>query len=82
MSIIAIGDIHGCARTLDALLQTLAPKSDETLLFVGDYIDRGPDSKGVIDRLIRLKKEHPCIFLRGNHEDLLLRYLDHGEFDL
>ena len=82
MSIIAIGDIHGCARTLDTLLQTLAPTPEETLLFVGDYIDRGPDSKGVIDRLIQLKKEHPCIFLRGNHEDLLLRYLDHGEFDL
>ena len=82
MSIIAIGDIHGCALTLDLLLKTVAPRPQDTLVFVGDYIDRGPDSKGVIDRLIRLEKKQDCIFLRGNHEDLFLGYVDRGEYDL
>lgn len=72
MGLIAIGDIHGCARTLDLLLERLAPTPDDTLVFIGDYVDRGPDSAGVIDRLLRLRDEVPCIFLRGNHEQLLL----------
>ena len=82
MGLIAIGDIHGCARTLDALLERLAPAADDHLIFVGDYIDRGPDSKGVIDRLLRLQEEQRCTFLRGNHEALMLGYLDAGEYDL
>lgn len=72
MGLLAIGDIHGCARTLDLLLERLAPTSDDTLVFIGDYVDRGPNSAGVIDRLLRLRDEVPCIFLRGNHEQLLL----------
>jgi len=82
MRLIAIGDIHGCARTLDGLLKLLNTKSDDHLIFIGDYIDRGPDSKGVIDRLIALSKELKCTFLRGNHEDLFLGYLDDGEYDI
>lgn len=76
MGLIAIGDIHGCAITMDALLDRIQPGPDDTLIFIGDYIDRGPDSKGVIDRLIRLREEQECVFLRGNHEELLLGYLD------
>lgn len=82
MGLIAIGDIHGCAKTLDALLDRLELTSDDHLIFVGDYIDRGPDSKGVIDRLIALKEEHECTFLRGNHEALMLGYFDMGAFNL
>lgn len=82
MGLIAIGDIHGCAITMDALLDRIQPGPDDTLIFIGDYIDRGPDSKGVIDRLIRLREEQECVFLRGNHEELLLGYLDRGEYDL
>ncbi|MDX1547649.1 MAG: metallophosphoesterase [Rhodothermales bacterium] len=82
MGFIAIGDIHGCARTLDALLERLAPANGDHLVFIGDYIDRGPDSKGVIDRLLALHERQACTFLRGNHEALLLGYLDEGEFDL
>jgi Calcineurin-like phosphoesterase. len=59
---VAIGDIHGCLSPLQALIDKLAPSSDETLVFLGDYIDRGPDSKGVIDYLLTLKETHPCIF--------------------
>ena len=82
MGLIAIGDVHGCALTLDSLLQKLNPGSEDHLVFIGDYIDRGPDSKGVIDRLIKLKDEVKCTFLRGNHEELLLGYLDMGEYDI
>jgi len=82
MGLIAIGDIHGCAKSLDALLQTLDPSPDDHLLFVGDYIDRGPNSRGVIDRLLALRKEVDCTFLRGNHEAMMLEYLDNGTFSL
>ncbi|HEY3417427.1 MAG TPA: metallophosphoesterase [Armatimonadota bacterium] len=67
---IAIGDIHGMADLLDALLAQL-PRDGE-LVFLGDYIDRGPDSKQVLERLLRLREERPCRFLRGNHEDMAL----------
>ena len=82
MKMIAIGDIHGCARTLDGLLRQLIPEPDDHLIFIGDYMDRGPDSKGVIDRLLALAEEQRCTFLRGNHEDLFLGYLDRGEYDI
>lgn len=82
MGLIAIGDVHGCARSLEALLKALAPNADDHLIFVGDYIDRGPDSKGVIDVLLELRKSYHCTFLRGNHEALILDYLDRGEFEL
>lgn len=79
MGLIAIGDIHGCPATLDVLLDRLAPGPDDHLVFVGDYIDRGPDSKAVIERLLALKEEPPaCTFLRGNHEALMLDYLAGG----
>jgi len=82
MGLIAIGDIHGCAKSLDALLERLELSDDDHLLFVGDYIDRGPDSKGVIDRLLDLREEYECTFLRGNHESLMLGYLNAGAFNL
>lgn len=82
MSLIAIGDIHGCARTLEALLERLAPAKDDHLVFVGDYIDRGPDSRSVVDRLLDLREEHQCTFLRGNHEALMLDYVDRGAYEL
>jgi serine/threonine protein phosphatase 1 len=71
-----IGDIHGCADEVDCLLDALAPTSADTLIFLGDYIDRGPSPKAVIDRLLRLPHEGPrCIFLKGNHEDMFLAFL-------
>ena len=82
MGLIAIGDIHGCAATLDALLDRLDLTSDDHLIFVGDYIDRGPNSKAVIDRLLDLRDTTRCTFLRGNHEAFMLDYLDMNAFDL
>jgi len=82
MSLYAVGDIPGCARTLNVLLDRIAPSADDHLVFVGDYIDRGPDTRSVIERLLDLETEVQCTFLKGNHEALMLAYLDFGEYEL
>jgi serine/threonine protein phosphatase 1 len=73
----AIGDIHGCVRELETLLVGLPLGRGDTLAFVGDYIDRGPDSRAVIDLLLEAKRrpEITTVFLKGNHEDMCLAYL-------
>ena len=71
----AVGDIHGCLHLLKKLIDIIQPTNEDTIIFLGDYIDRGPDSKGVIDFLIDLKDKTNCIFLIGNHEDMMLQYL-------
>ena len=74
MRTLAIGDIHGASTALDALLATVAPIPQDLLVFLGDYVDRGPDSKGVLDRLIALATAgQPMVCLRGNHELMMLR---------
>lgn len=82
MSLYGIGDIHGCANTLELLLEDISPSSDDHLVFIGDYVDRGPNTKGVIDRLIRLRSECRCTFLRGNHEEMMINFLDFRESEL
>jgi len=80
--LLAIGDIHGCLDLLDGLLDRIVPTSDDILVFLGDYIDRGGDSPGVIDLLLELQKQFPAtVFLKGNHEQMLLQYLA-GSLDL
>ena len=76
----AIGDVHGQITQLEALLALLPLTSEDTLLFLGDYIDRGENSRAVVERLIEIKAERPdTIFLRGNHEELLLNAFDEQE---
>jgi len=70
--IVAIGDIHGCVRSLKTLWNKLKPHRDALHIFIGDYIDRGPNSKGVVDFLLDVRHDRKCIFLRGNHEQMLL----------
>ena len=76
--IFAIGDIHGSYGQLQDLMQKIPIDfANDTLVFIGDYIDRGPGSVEVVDFLIDLKKRVPgIIFLKGNHEDMLQKYLD------
>jgi serine/threonine protein phosphatase 1 len=69
---IAIGDIHGCSQAFAALLRALAPTSDDLLVVLGDYIDRGPDSCGVVEMLIDLERRCRLVSLMGNHEELFL----------
>src|SRR5262245_13698118 len=75
---IAIGDIHGCADALAALIDAIAPLADDTVISVGDLIDRGPDSRGVIEQMIALGGQCWLITLQGNHEELLLAALCDG----
>lgn len=73
MSQYAIGDIHGCNKTFNILLQTLNIKKGDALYLLGDYIDRGPDSKGVIDTIFELRNKGVAVTcLKGNHEAMLL----------
>src|SRR5262245_13873765 len=72
MRILAIGDIHGCNTALRQLLRQVQPARDDRIIFLGDYIDRGPESRQVIDSLLELKKTCSPVFLRGNHEVMLL----------
>jgi serine/threonine protein phosphatase 1 len=69
---IAIGDIHGCSAALDALLKTIRPRPEDRIVTLGDYINRGPDSRGVIERLIELKDRCRLVPLLGNHDQKLL----------
>ncbi|MCW8893601.1 MAG: serine/threonine protein phosphatase [Deltaproteobacteria bacterium] len=74
--LIAIGDIHGMRDMLDRLLNYVSPQPEDQFVFLGDYVDRGKDSRGVIERLIRFKNDFPhTIFIRGNHDQLLLDVL-------
>jgi len=71
MSTVAVGDIHGNAAALENLLAALLPELDreDTLVFLGDYIDRGPDSRGCVERIVNLQQGGPCtvVALLGNH---------------
>lgn len=70
----AIGDIHGGARTFRALLERLQLQPDDRVFLLGDYIDRGPDSKGVLDTIFELLASgHNVLPIRGNHDDMLLQ---------
>ena len=83
MRTLAIGDIHGCLRALDALLEVVSPQPDDVLVTLGDYVDRGPDVKGALDRLLALSRRCRHVPLIGNHDLLMLaarnnpeKYLD------
>jgi len=77
----AVGDIHGCLGMLielEALIRqdaAAAPEPRKTIVYLGDYVDRGADSAAVIDHLLRPMEGFERVFLRGNHEDFLLRFV-------
>jgi len=74
--VFAVGDVHGCREELVRLLEALPLDEHDRLVFLGDYVDRGPDSAGVVSALLELATARPSTtFLRGNHEDMLLDYL-------
>jgi serine/threonine protein phosphatase 1 len=81
LRVYAIGDIHGRADLLEALLRqidvdcTCYPSSRTIVVFLGDYIDRGPASKEVLDLLLEFKRTKEAVFLKGNHETLVHRFL-------
>jgi serine/threonine protein phosphatase 1 len=72
----AIGDIHGCVDELTTMLKAIAPARGDTVVFVGDYVDRGPAVRDVIELLLEYRRgEAEYVFLKGNHEDMMLSFL-------
>ena len=70
---LVIPDIHGCSNTFKELIEKVAPTKDDQLFFLGDYIDRGVDSSGVLKYLNELSEKGYQVFpIRGNHEQMLL----------
>jgi serine/threonine protein phosphatase 1 len=71
--VVAIGDLHGHLNPLKEMLKRVDPKPSDCLLFIGDYVDRGPESKDLVQELIDLRFSlQNLVFLKGNHEDMLL----------
>ena len=85
MNSYVIGDIHGCLAEVRYLIEQLPLRSNDRVVFLGDYIDRGPDAKGVVAYLLELRQKGnlAAVFLKGNHEDMFLDYLgfpgNHGD---
>lgn len=76
---IIVGDVHGCLEELNLLLERIEPRSGDFIHFLGDLVDRGPDSLGVVRRVRGLLVEYPgSVCIAGNHEDKALRYRESG----
>ncbi|MBQ7198521.1 MAG: serine/threonine protein phosphatase [Selenomonadaceae bacterium] len=78
--ILAVGDIHGHFKKLLSLYEKLQVTDDDFVIFLGDYIDRGPEVGEVLEWVMKFKDKKNFVFLRGNHEDMMLSYL-YGEDD-
>jgi serine/threonine protein phosphatase 1 len=74
--VIAIGDIHGCGRALRMLIDAIKPTPDDTLITLGDCVDRGPESCDAIEQLLELRERCRLVPLMGNHEEMMLNFLD------
>lgn len=79
MKTVVIGDIHGGLKALKQLIERANLPSGTKYIFVGDYVDGWSQSAEVISYLINFSQENDCIFLRGNHDELLFQYLRTGE---
>ncbi len=73
MRYLAIGDIHGYADVLSRLLEFVQPQPEDRIITLGDYVDRGPDSRGVLDQLVALNAAGQLIPLRGNHDVMMIQ---------
>jgi Calcineurin-like phosphoesterase len=72
---LAIGDIHGCDTALETMLSHLQPAADDTLVVLGDVVDRGPNTRRCVDILLELRDSCQLVFLKGNHEEMMLSAL-------
>lgn len=72
MATYAIGDIHGCLDAFLALIRAVGPEREDTVVLLGDYVNRGADSRGVIDRILYLRNETRVVALRGNHDATMI----------
>ena len=79
MRTLAIGDIHGCLDALETLVDFVGLSDDDRLITLGDYVDKGPDSAGVLDWLVSRNKRSQLVALRGNHDLMMLEARDDDE---
>lgn len=77
--VFAIGDIHGCFA-LESILAEILPQVDDLVVVLGDFIDRGPESNRVVDRLIELSGQTQVVPILGNHEEMLLAILEGHQY--
>lgn len=82
MRIAAIGDVHGCLDQLQQLLEHVKKHQPEQYIFIGDYVDRGPQIKEVVQFIIDFQKQNNVITLMGNHEDMLLQGMHDHQTDV
>lgn len=68
---IAIGDVHGCVHALDEVLKAIEPAASDRIVFLGDLIDQGKESREVLERIIRLRDECEVVLIQGNHEEMM-----------
>lgn len=80
--IIAVGDVHGCLAAFDAILDAVELERTDSLILLGDFVDRGPDSAGVIDRLIELQERCFLFTIMGNHDELMLDVIEERSWNL
>lgn len=76
---LVIGDIHGGLKALEQVLERAEVSTDDTLIFLGDYVDGWSQSFETINLLISLKSSHQCVFLKGNHDELFYEWLKNGK---
>jgi serine/threonine protein phosphatase 1 len=69
--LIAIGDVHGCVLALDTVLEAIEPAPGDRLIFLGDMIDQGRESRDVLERIIALRKRCDVVLIQGNHEEMM-----------
>ena len=77
--VIAIGDVHGCIHALDTLIEAIAPTRRDLLVFLGDLIDHGRDSRDVLERLVELQSICQVVLIQGNHEEMMLAARDNDK---
>jgi serine/threonine protein phosphatase 1 len=70
--LLAIGDIHGCSAALSAVLAAMDPRPEDTVVTLGDYVDRGPDTRAVLETLRELPRRTHLASLLGNHDEMML----------
>lgn len=79
MRTLVIGDIHGGLLALKEVLEKAKINPQDKLVFLGDYVDGWSESAETVSYLLLLKEKYACVFIRGNHDELLLNYLKHGQ---
>jgi serine/threonine protein phosphatase 1 len=75
---IAIGDVHGCSKALQTVIEAIQPTAEDLIVTLGDYVDRGPDSRGVLDLLLGLRSRCRLVTILGNHDQMMLDVLKGG----